>query len=129
MSATLNIGSCTMPPGEYWVGDPCYGVPDERWMEWLMDAGIEQEPIPRFMLAELDGHAVLGVGTYGGDGVYYDKQGREYPVDAGLIGLVPVEIVTGEPFGMKKINFPNGVTVSYVDGDIIIGDYIVIETK
>jgi hypothetical protein len=36
---------------------------------------------------------VLAFGTKWGDGSYRGTDGNVYPVDAGLIGLVPVEIV------------------------------------
>jgi hypothetical protein len=66
VKGSINIGSVAMPAGRYWVGDPCYAVPSERWMEWLeaadyMNAG-------RYLLAELDGRSVLGIGTAYGDG-------------------------------------------------------------
>jgi hypothetical protein len=37
------------------------------------------------------GFEVLAFPTQYGDGVYRDQRGGVYPVDAGLIGLVPVE--------------------------------------
>lgn len=112
-----------IPAGTYWVGDPCYGVPDEDWNDWLDDAGIAN----RYMSAEVRGHLVVAHGTAHGDGCYFDQQGRAYPVDAGLIGVVPVGLVRGTPFGMNKVTFDEPFDITYADGTITIGD-IVIET-
>lgn len=92
MPAKKNIGSITMPAGEYIVGDPCYAVPGERWMEWLEAADYQSEDSRRFMLAELDGHPIAAVGTAHGDGCYDGSDGNRYPVDAGIIGLVPTSL-------------------------------------
>lgn len=75
--------------GVYRVGDPCYSVPDGRWMEWLEKANYTEE---LNLVARLDGHAVVGLGTAYGDGVYPDNCGNTYGVDAGLIGLVPNDL-------------------------------------
>ena len=108
-----NIESYTIPAGEYYVGDPCYGVPDARWMEWLEAADYEN--VDRFLVADLDDrHTVVGVRTAYGDGEYYDQAGRAYPVDAGLIGVVPVELVEeDEPSGMHRVTFDSDFQVAY----------------
>jgi len=79
-----------MPAGRYYLGDPCYSVPKDRWMEWLEAADYENNR--EVLIAELDGHKILGLNTHHGDGVYEDQDGNIYGVDSGLIGLVPVEI-------------------------------------
>jgi len=127
MDAVTHVTKVTMPAGEYFVGDPCYSVPDARWSEWLSKAGIDEEPIPQFMVASLDGMAVLGIGTDHGDGVYFDQERREYPVDAGMIGLVPVELVDlgnkPEPFGTHRMTWDAPFTCTYDEsgGTIVLG--------
>jgi hypothetical protein len=132
MKAAKVVTAVKMPAGTYWVGDPCYAVPDNRWMEWLEAADYMNER--RFLLAELDGHAVLGVGTAWGDGVYRGSDGNFYPVDAGLIGVVPVEVASAgvREDLMKKVTFDRDFECSYDDEDgegvIVLGD-IRIKTK
>lgn len=123
-NATKNTGSITMPAGTYWVGDPCYSVPDDRWMEWLQAARYDQPESRRFLLAELDGYPVMAIGTAHGDGQYPGTDGFDYPVDAGLIGLVPYELVREEPFGARLHTFDSPFTCTYEqeDGVIVLGD-------
>lgn len=131
MKATKNTGSVTMPAGIYIVGDPCYAVPSDRWMEWLEAADYMNER--RYLLAELDGMPVLGIGTAHGDGRFGDENGNLYPVDAGLIGLVPVELGTEEQKKYSEKNrspvvtFDKDFECSYEDGAIRLG-HIAIDT-
>lgn len=128
MSATLNIGSVTMPAGEYIVGDPCYAVPEARWMEWLVAADYDK-PNARYLLAELDGLPVLGIGTAHGDGCFVGSDNNRYPVDAGLIGLVPVGLagVTYRDDLSQRVTFERDFECSY-DGGVISLDDIEIDT-
>lgn len=81
--------SITMPAGKYFVGDPCYAVKDEMWLDWLNAADYSQN---RHLVANTpDGYQVVGFNTAHGDGSYFDQYGFRYGVDAGLIGLVPYE--------------------------------------
>lgn len=129
MKAVVNIESISMPPGDYWVGDNCYAVPNERWMEWLEAANYESAD--RFLLAELSlpDHApgwgeqfsVAAVHTAYGDGTYFDQEGRGYPVDAGMIGVVPVEIATEEPgWGSHLITFDTSFKLGYEEDEGVI---------
>lgn len=82
-----------VPAGRYFLGDPCYAVPDNagQWDTLLdscghfgLDDGPQSSPVGTVL-----GHQVLGFPTAHGDGAYFDQDGNEYPVDAGLIGLTP----------------------------------------
>lgn len=107
------------------MGDPCYSVPDERWIEWLEAADYMSEP--DILLADIDGKPVLGISTAHGDGQYYDEEGRSYPVDAGLIGLVPVELAEGEPSGAHRVTFTSDILCETYEGKIVLG-HITIDT-
>lgn len=127
--ATYEILGVRMPAGTYLVGDPCYAVADDRWMEWLESANFRDDG--QVLIAELDGHPVLGIGTAHGDGVYTDEDGKRYPVDAGLIGLVPIEVAGGALTLRSDLNhvvtFNGPFDCRYDDGVIRLG-HIVIDT-
>jgi hypothetical protein len=86
-----------VPAGTYWLGDPCYTVPDDDWMPLLRTCGVfgasddpaDGQPGP---VGTVRGHEVLAFGTAHGDGEYQGSDGHRYGVDAGLIGLVPVAL-------------------------------------
>ena len=75
-----------VPAGTYFLGDPCYAVPDELWIPLLESCDYFNINDP---VGTINGYSVLGFGTRYGDGVYKDQYGNTYGVDAGLIGLVP----------------------------------------
>jgi len=124
----------SLPAGEYWVGDPCYAFEDhELWLA-LIDSAYEREPNPRILEADARGAEFIASGTYFGDGTYPGSDGKSYPVDAGLIGIVPVGApgVSRNPFGMQKVTFEKPVWVEYDGGTITVGgvgEEIKIETN
>lgn len=75
----------TMPPGEYFLGDPCYVLRQSTYKA-MKDSG--QGP-NRF---EIDGHHILSLRTGCGDGSYPGTDGFDYSVDSGRIGLVPTAL-------------------------------------
>lgn len=122
------IKAVEMPAGEYWVGDPCYAVPDKNWIEWLEAADYKAQR--RVLIAEVGGHSVLGVGTAHGDGEYYGKNRERsfrFPVDAGLLGVVPVALAEEEPTGMQRVVFDQPFECSYENGTVVLG-HIEIDT-
>lgn len=77
-----------VPPGTYFLGDPCYAVPQEHWMPLLESCDFfNGSPV-----GIANGVQVLAFETACGDGTYYDRQGNAFGVDAGLIGLTPIEL-------------------------------------
>ncbi len=80
-----------LPAGTYWVGDPCYVFTDEEW-DTVLDVTdcFEREE------ATINGHRFAATATVYGDGCYESNVGFMFGVDAGLIGAVPVELVTME---------------------------------
>lgn len=72
----------------FYVGDICYVLSDEVYDAWGDKGyadGIFKDPASGFSFAV--------AGTAYGDGTYYDGDGHEYGVDAGVIGIVPLEMV------------------------------------
>lgn len=85
-----------MPAGKYWIGDPCYVFPHDgpmgnKWGE-LLD---EVDFFETLSYGELDGGKikVWAASTAYGDGRYIGSNGKAFPVDAGLIGIVPQETI------------------------------------
>jgi hypothetical protein len=97
--AKSNVAEVIAPAGAYFLGDPCYAVPDgimsadEQAGAWevLLDSTNFFER-PDGQLA--DGARVIAFSTAYGDGLFWDDEGNQYPVDAGLIGLVGVTDAT-----------------------------------
>jgi len=110
-----------MRPGTYYVGDLCY-VMHPQWREVcnLMFATGDN--------SVLDGEFNLANGvrfalhsTAYGDGVYQDQEGRDYPVDAGLIGCIRVEDVYDPEWylaGVQTVVFDKQFELVYNDGII-----------
>lgn len=112
-----------IPAGAYIVGDPCYFVPDDQWQPWLEAANYTYPSREHVLHAPVHGHPVVGVSTAYGDGVYVDEQGREYPVDAGLIGLTPIALAATDwrrDLG-HLVTFDTEIACRYDDGKIHLG--------
>ncbi len=77
-----------MPPGRYYVGDPCYVIDDDEvWSEVceFMFAG-KGDNEGQFTLK--DGRTIVIYGTLWGDGTYKSNLGTRHSVDAGVIGAM-----------------------------------------
>jgi len=110
--------------GKYVLGDPCYVVPDLDWQDLLKSCEYFEQPI-----GEVHGHQVLGFSTRWGDGTYADNQHRHYPVDAGLIGLVPIEYAIGvDPELSQVVEFKNSTTCTRTSDGVLTFGNIVINT-
>ena len=110
-----------MRPGTYYVGDLCY-VMHPQWKEvcnlmfacdgnYVLDGEFNLANGVRFAL-----HS-----TAYGDGTYQDQEGRDYPVDAGLIGCIRVEDVYDPEWylaGMNVVEFDKPFQIVYNHGVI-----------
>jgi hypothetical protein len=114
-----------MRPGTYYVGDLCY-VMHPQWKEvcnlmfacdgnYVLDGEFNLANGVRFSL-----HS-----TAYGDGTYQDQEGRDYPVDAGLIGCIRVEDVYDPEWwleGVQTVEFDKPFELVYNDGVISFVD-------
>lgn len=94
-----------VPPGRYFLGDPCYAVPDKGestfWMSLLRSCayfGLSDAEVPdcagrQSPVGKAGAYDVVAFHTAYGDGTYTDQHDHAYPVDAGMIGLVPMGLV------------------------------------
>ena len=117
---TLSSKSVVVPKGAYILGDPCYVVPNDDWDALLASCNIFNEPV-----GSVGDFKVLAFGTKWGDGSYPDNKGNHYPVDAGLIGLVPVAYATDDRGGSTLVVFENATLCTNDDGILKFGDYII----
>jgi hypothetical protein len=77
----------TLKKGVYFIGDPCYMF-DGSWGKILEGTDYFQ--------AEnqiINKKKVFCDGTAYGDGCYFDQDGNEYGVDAGLLGALPISLL------------------------------------
>jgi hypothetical protein len=81
----LDVTEHTFPAGNYYIGDPCFVLSDTSYDAVVCDGG--------------DGFHTNGTHTIGffstahGDGCYRGTNGESYGVDAGIIGIVPAELM------------------------------------
>lgn len=101
------------------IGDPCYVIPDEQWSDYV-DAYLEARDKGHAHF-NFNGVNVGGTNTAYGDGFYDDDEGNSYPVDAGLIGVTPLELLSKVSGGMGLfIQGEFEARIEYNDGDIEI---------
>lgn len=90
MTYTPTDWEVRVPPGTYFLGDPCYAVPEAEWKPLTEDAGMfDAKPV-----GVVRGVQVLAFNAFGPD-IGVDQYDGEYLVDSGLIGLVPEVLFTG----------------------------------
>ena len=106
-----------VPAGSYVLGDPCYSFPDhDEWMELLESCEYFNAPIGTVRKVN-----VVAFSTRWGDGRYRGTDGNSYAVDAGLIGLVPVEALRSDADSLRDdlctvVTFDKP-TKCYTDGE------------
>lgn len=117
----MRIDTVYVPAGKYVIGDPCYTVPDDDWIKLLESCEYFNRPV-----GISGGYEVLAFPTAYGDGVYRDQRGNVYPVDAGLIGLVPVEYAQIDEDRFYPTQFVEFKTLTACrrdeDGTLVFGD-------
>ncbi len=111
----------SFPPGTYYIGDLCYAIEDWDAFCKLTIKGNEciYGEFP-WKTGKMWLH-----GTAYGDGCFADQEGNEYGVDAGLIGVLPIELVDKHEYELAElgnvVDFPGGFECSYDDGIFYIG--------
>ena len=100
-----------VPKGTYYVGDLCYALEDDLYHDIFGEKGYasglyEDENKKEFFLVS---------GTAFGDGEYVDTLGRTYGVDAGIIGICPIDLAKKGTDGGQVIEF-DGATECYFRG-------------
>lgn len=117
--------------GKYLISDPCYCYPDDDWQQ-NYDIFTENNYV------EIDDYTLFSGSTAYGDGVYKLNKGNKIFgrifVDAGLIAIIPVELVKkwdsfermkkDEKRGLVKfIVLEDDTKVNYNSGDYSFGPF------
>lgn len=87
-----NIITCKVKSDKgFYIGDICYVLSDKVYSEtWCKENNYKEG-----LIDVSDSDCQFAVArTAHGDGDYFDNEGRYYSVDAGVIGLVPLELVS-----------------------------------
>lgn len=97
--------------GEYWFGDPCYVFPDDEWQQ-LCKLMFPNHNEPDFddkyqiRVVNVNGVHCYLFGTAYGDGSYDLKDSgediAELGVDAGMLSMIPIELVNAKGWGETK---------------------------
>lgn len=119
--------SIKFPAGTYFVGDIGQVTSHETWTQFIC-----RKDEPEF-LRKYKGDTfrykdipVAMYSTFHGDGVFEDQDGREYAVDSGTVGCIPLTAVEGDTGFGQVIDFPEQFTCAKrKDGTIRIGNVII----
>lgn len=99
----------------FYLGDVCYVLSDDVYYDVWGKTGYEDGycEVPGI------GFGFAVGGTAYGDGTYSDGTGHIYGVDAGVIGLVPLELI-GKPGGLEdgRVVYGAGEAVFEVDDGV-----------
>lgn len=82
-----NKKSNQLPKGNYVIGDPCYFLKNQTYIDLVFDNG----KIRSDGFNEINGRKVFKHSTKFGDGIYFDNSGNYYLVDSGQIGCFPLD--------------------------------------
>ena len=105
---------------KYFVCDPCYVIPDEKWDDFCDVFNDREDDIFTF-----EGVTVFAHTTEFGDGCYADKGGSPemFDVDSGIIGAIPIELcpdAVQSEFATAELEIQE---CYYDDGIFHIGQY------
>jgi len=116
--------------GNYFVGDISYVLSDSDYDLILEESGFFNLKTTKQWNGKYRGYPIFVASTLYGDGVYDDNYDRKYFVDAGIIGIVPIEALEAKSnieIG-NLLEFNTDFMVSYDNGVFRFGN-VVIDTK
>jgi hypothetical protein len=121
----MNTYSINVPAGKYILGDPCYHIREDHWDILLKNCDYFSDNI-----GEIFGHTILSFGTRYGDGLYKGNFNSKFPVDSGMIGLIPIDYliefsVEYNPECASVVNFKDDTECWSDDGTMHFGKYII----
>jgi hypothetical protein len=108
----LSNFSYTLPAGDYFIGDLCYVLSDKIYHKVFggtgYSSGIYEE--------NKTGLTFLVANTAYGDGYFSSSDGREFAVDAGIIGICPYSLMAKNDGGGHVYTFETSVTCDFNGG-------------
>ncbi len=115
MASSNNSQSYTLPAGKYWIGDPCYPFPNEgkhsdQW-DIILEATSFFDGCNHIKVGEIE---LWATHTQYGDGLYESDGDYQYPVDSGMLGIIP----------QSTIDFLNPSTYLYDDVAIDVHKFL-----
>ena len=113
-----------LPAGRYYIGDPCYVIREEDWNKVCDEMFKDSEDFECMIIKILEKPFFIGRTAYG-DGTYRDQENHQYGVDSGSLGAVPVEIIKNLGIDMFCYDFPNGLVITYKDGNFDFGGIVI----
>lgn len=115
-------GDIVLNVGKYVVGDPCYFIEDEDWIDFLE----EHDFFTEISLGKtMDGRTACIMATEFGDGTLFDMEKNEYIVDSGLIGVIEYREGDDIPYGMRLVDFTEKAWCFNLDGFLHFGPIII----
>ena len=105
-----------MPAGEYYIGDLCYVMSEEEWLE-ICDITIQGTRVLEGEFQLKDGRRFAMYSTAYGDGWYYDYYGHSYSVDSGSIGCIRITDIKAN----KHKNLLDSGAIQHFDTDFVTG--------
>jgi hypothetical protein len=105
--------SFTAPPGEYYIGDLCYALSSEVYDTIFGSLGgyseglYKEKGTDKFFLVD---HTAYG------DGLYHGTDGKEFGVDAGIIGICPKTLCKQDGNGGQFYTFKDPVKCRFGQG-------------
>lgn len=110
-------------PNGFYIGDPCYVLEDKFYQKVVKESYKDNKG-----QITVDGKTIVAFNTAYGDGMFDGQYtGESYPVDAGWIAVVPLEICedpkTAGDNGYVDREFKGTIEVLHEDGHFTIKDY------
>jgi len=122
------------PAGKYYIGDPCYVVPEDKWMSLLDETGFFGLPklVPTGFFDDgvflYNGKKCFATSTKYGDGSYeirndYDEYIDSVMVDSGSIAIMPIDAL--ENPAVAWIDIKQSFIVYEDNGIFYFGEFII----
>ena len=117
MNNRSEVKGCVSSEKGFYVGDICYALRDDIYHGFWGNVKHFDDGV--FDVPTCDGMSFAVGSTACGDGCYPDQLGHAFPVDAGNIGVVPIELVKDMDKAIDLglvVDAPGTATFESVDG-------------